>query len=436
MLAAAQGHHNLDGTWLNQRQPAVLGVDVEVGAPLPGSGTGCGATLLLEATVTVRTRDAVISGQAQVLRFDDYWSAWVEVPIANLADAYARPDPMFRTIPDGPNAYLPQQRPGAPAPTLVLVISATGLRANLFVDGRVVGTWSSASRRFRGAGPGLTRFPAELAAECAPANGPASANSQYTPFASAGEAAAAMPGTWIHCQASRKRAAPGFTSHPMEPGERWRGATEGSSHRADFSRRAPWRNRSTFWRTTGPAIFQINLGGPAIWLPTHLWGDRLIATPFETTPLDRNQSVYVRTNRAVETTSNPYSSRQRAGVAACAQPETGVLEMGLGSELESTLAGEWTLCAGELLDGYAGLRFDGRGAVSLLAAGGETLRSQSYQAIQPESIPTPSPYRKILLFAGDETSWEIMFSERPLKLWMVERRGRTTARKAVFSAVP
>jgi hypothetical protein len=437
VLAAAQGHHNVDGTWLNGRQPAVLGVDVEVGAtPLPGSGTGCGSALLLEATVTVRTRDAVIEGQAQVLRFDDYWSAWVEVPLADLADAYARPAPKFGSIPDGPNVYLPQQRPSAPAPTLVLVFSASSLRANLFVDGRVVGTWSAlpAEVPWRWAGPHT--LPAELVADCAPANDLAGQEDAYTAFASAGLAAAAMPGTWIHCQASGPARHAGIQ---ISPDGTWRTLAwrdGGFVTQGGFQQEGAVEEPIDVSAYNGPGYFQINLSGPRVWFATHLWGDRLVGTAVDTTPLDRHHTVYVRTDRAVETASNPYTSRQRAGAAACAQPETGVVELGLGSELESTLAGEWTLCAGELLDGYVGLRFDGQGAVTLLAAGGETLRRESYRAIQPETMPNPTPYRKFLLFDGSETSWEIMLSDRPLKLWMVEQGPHTTDRKAVFSAVP
>src|SRR4029077_12260103 len=97
-------------------------------------------------------------------------------------------------------------------------------------------------------------------------------------------------------------------------------------------------------------------------------------------------SLYVRTSRPVVTAANPFTPGQRAGAAACALPEHGTIDPELGAEMESTLAGEWTLCTGELLDGFVGLRFDGNGAVRLLAADGTSLATRRYRALHPETI--------------------------------------------------
>lgn len=133
--------------------------------------------------------------------------------------------------------------------------------------------------------------------------------------------------------------------------------------------------------------------------------------------------------------NSPYASRQRAGAAACGVAETGAIDPDLGSELESTLAGEWTLCSGELLDGYEGLRFDGQGAVTFLANGGQAAGSESYEALHALTDPTLVPRRLVFVFPGNKV-WTVMFSERPLKLWVEESGPRTTGRVAIFSPLP
>lgn len=93
LLAALPGHHDVDGRWLNGSAAAVLTIDaMDFGERLPGSGTGCGASLLLAATVSVKTRDDVVDAKSSVLRFDVPWSATIEVPLPALPEAYAHPD--------------------------------------------------------------------------------------------------------------------------------------------------------------------------------------------------------------------------------------------------------------------------------------------------------------------------------------------------------
>lgn len=114
----------------------------------------------------------------------------------------------------------------------------------------------------------------------------------------------------------------------------------------------------------------------------------------------------------VQNAPNPYSPSQRAGADACAVSETGTLDPDLGTPLESTLAGTWSLCSGELLEGYGGLTFDGHGGVTVLDTNGLPMGGFAYRALHPETMPALSP-RETSLLLPDQRDWTIIFSERP-----------------------
>src|SRR5882724_849824 len=138
VLAVANGHHIIDGTWLNGRTASVATIDLSVGDKLADSTTGCGGTLRLDATATVKTRDGLIDARGTVLKFDQPYVAHLDVPLPDLSEAFAHPDASLGSLP----AAWPLQR--FTAPTLVLTITADGLRADVVVDEeRVVGRWTT-----------------------------------------------------------------------------------------------------------------------------------------------------------------------------------------------------------------------------------------------------------------------------------------------------
>ena len=431
VLAIVTGHHDLDGTWLNSGAAAVLSIDMDVGSPLPGSTTGCGGSLLLGATVNVKTRDGVLSGLGTVVRFDTPWRATVEIPRPALPDAYAHPDPALPPLRGVTVGDHPVERVSSTAPTLVLTITTDGLLAELIVDQqRLVGQWSSdaVGAPFRRA-PAYV-VPPELVADCAPAADYTGAGDQRTTFASGADATAATIGTWIRC---RSWGVPEDAGIQISPDGSWRmlawqdGAfvTRGGIQR-EGALEPPI--------DVGAGQFQVDLRGPGVGRSSWVWENRLIMPDFAAPP-DFGVSIYVRTDRVVASGPNPYAPGERGGTAACAIAESGTIDPDLGDPLASTLAGRWTLCSGELLAGYGGLTFDGRGVVTFLDADGQPMGGSAYQAMHFETIPVESPRPLAFLFP-DMRDWRVIFSERPLKLWLVESGPHTTDRVALFSALP
>jgi hypothetical protein len=191
----------------------------------------------------------------------------------------------------------------------------------------------------------------------------------------------------------------------------------------------------------GVGFFQIDLRGPGAWLPTHLWGDLLLVSGDAPLPdLDETVSVYVRSTREVAVAPNPFASGERVGAPACAIPESGTIDPEIG-DLDQVLAGAWTLCSGEMLEGFTGLRFDGAGRVTLLNGDGSELATRPYRTLRPITMPVVSPRVTYLLFpavdaTGAADSWDIILSERPLKLWISAEGPYTLRRTTVFSALP
>jgi hypothetical protein len=430
VLSAARGRHYLEGTWLNGRQGVVMTVDVDTGSALAGSGTGCGEALVVGATVAVETRDGVVQGQATAIRFYSPSSALAEIPLPDLDPAYARPDPALAPL---LSSWQPVRQTSDAVPTLMLAFAEGGTTGEMIVDQeRLVGDWSSDSALvpLRQAAPYVV--PADLATECAPAADYTAAVGQYTPFASADDALAAMPGNWIRCRAFGASSQAGLQ---ISPDRTWRTLSWQGGElvtRGGLGEEGTVDTPIDVSAMNWPGYFQTNLTGPAAWLPTNVWGDRLIMGNVDAPP-DLEVHVYVRTNRPAATVTNSYAVGQRAGAAACATPETGAVETGLGAALESVLAGQWTLCSGELLEGPAALRFDGQGHVTLLAADGSEIVTSSYQAFQPETVPVESP-RETILDLGDQ-QWSILFSERPLKLRTAVTGTHTSSRVALFSPI-
>jgi len=435
VLAGAVGHHDLDGTWLGGSQAAVLEIDMDVGARLPSSGTECGDALMLAASVNVRTRDGVVSGQGTVIQFYDGDSATAEIPLPGLADAYAHPDPALPPLTSADENQSGIALASTPAPTLVLTMTEDSSTANVVVDQRrVVGRWSSNVSEIPARRSPTYVVPSELVSECAPAADFTGAHGQYTPFASGADATAATIGTWIRC---RSYGGPEHDGIQILPDGSWQMLAwqdGGFVTRGGIQREGALEPPIDLSNVNGTGFFQVNLRGPAVWRPSFVWDNRLLLSD-TTAPPDFGESVYVRTDRSVVSAPNPYTTGQRAGAAACEVAESGTIDPDLGGPMETILAGTWTLCSGELLEGYAGLTFDGNGAVTFLDVNGQSMGGLSYRALHPETVPALSP-RETNLLLPDGRDWEIIFSQRPLKMWLLETGQPTVVHQAVFSPLP
>lgn len=445
LLDFARGHHDLEGTWLSDLQASVLSVDFEpgVGPPLPGSGTECGASLFVEATVHVKSRDGVVDGRPTLLRFEAPYAGILQVTLPDIDDAHARPDPS-RVFPSYDWPLTPVAPVDDANPTLVVTLTDGRLAADLVTDRtRVVGRWDTDTFLVPPRSDRAYVVPAELVEECAPAAAYAALSTQYTPFASAADALASIHGTWIRC-----RAAGGLPDAGLQiaPDGTWRSLIwrdGGLGARGGFQREGfledPIDTHAQGFN--GAGFFQINLRGPGVWMPTHLWGDVLLVDSGTPLPdLNEQVSVYVRSAREVIAATNLPPSLERGGAPACAVPESGTSDPELG-DLDHVLRGEWTLCSGEMLEGFTTLRFDGSGQVTLMDGEGSAPATRPYRTIRPNTIPVLTPRETNLLFpavnaAGAADDWSIMLSERPLKLWISVEGPYTLRRTSVFSALP
>jgi hypothetical protein len=431
LLTAVEGHHIIDGTWLGQRLWSSLSIDLTVGRALKAEGI-CGEPPLVEVTARVRTRDGVVDAQGSVLQVEPQL-ATLEVAIDGLPDAYLHGDPVMspgepswtsRTEPTLVVAFRQGLRPcDSPAP--LPERCRDGLDAALFVAGRMVGKWSSEIERIPWRQVAHYTVPTDLQAECASA-AEYVGGKQYTPFASASACSAAMVGTWIRC---RDSFGPQHAGIEVLPDRKWRHllwadgglvATEGF-----FEHSGPVDEPvdGTVGNPGLPGFYQTVFESPTFGMSASLWGDKLILGP---------DMVYVRTSRvpAPPPSMTAYAARARAGAAACASSEQGALHVRPGDELESVLAGDWTLCAGDPLEEMSGLRFDGHGNVAWLKSDGTAMPARSYRTASPASRADIAAGLQMTF--ADGTGWDVSLSERPLELWLQTGDGRT----AIFSALP
>jgi hypothetical protein len=445
VLDSARGHHDLEGTWLNGLQASVLSVDFDsaAGPPLPESTTGCGGTLLIAATLHVKTRDGVLDGRATVLRLKSPNGGTLHITLPDLDASYARPDPSQVFSSFGTN-LTPIASSEDATPTLIVMLTDGNLTADLIVDRtRLVGRWNRNTFGVPARGNPPHVVPPELVQECAPAAVYTPLSTNYTPFASGADALASLHGTWIRCRAAGGQPHAGLQ---IADDGSWRTlvwqdgelVARGGFQREGFVEDPIDTHAHGF---NGVGFFQINLRGPGVWMPTHLWGDVLLVAADAPPPgLDEYVSVYARSTREVAAAPNPFASGERAGAAACAIPESSTIDPEVG-DLDHVLAGAWTLCSGEMLEGFTGLRFDGAGRVTLLNGDGSELATKPYRTIRPTTMPVLSPRATNLLFpavnaAGEADDWSIMLSDRPLKVWISVEGPYTLRRTTVFSALP
>jgi hypothetical protein len=440
LLDSARGHHDLEGTWLNGLQASVLSVDFDsaAGPPLPESTAGCGGNLFIEAMLHVKTRDGVLDGRATVLRFKAPYAGTLSIPLPDLDGSYARPGPSQAFSSSG-MTVTPLASPEDARPTLVMMLTDGNLTADLIVDRtRVVGRWDTGLVGVPPRGKPPYVVPPELVQECAPAAAYTPLATNYTPFASGADALASLHGTWIRCRAAGGQPHAGLQ---IADDESWRtlvwqdGAlvARGGFQREGFVEDPIDTHAHGF---NGVGFFQIGLRGPGTWMSTHLWGDLLVVSPPD---LDEDLNIYVRSTREVAAAPNPFASGERAGAPACATPESGTIDPEIG-DLDQVLAGAWTLCSGEMLEGFTGLRFDGAGRVTLLNGDGSELATRPYRTLRPITMPVVSPRATYLLFpavdaTGAADSWNIILSDRPLKLWISAEGPHTLRRTTVFSAL-
>jgi hypothetical protein len=246
-----------------------------------------------------------------------------------------------------------------------------------------------------------------------------------------------MPGTWVRC---RGWASPKHDGIQISPDGTWRyvewenaAFTASPGLRRDGALGEPIDTSSM----NGPGFYQVNLEGQSAFIGTHVWGDRLIVSEWDAPP-DVGIGVYVRTDRAVLPAANTFAAGDRAGTAACATPEAGRLDPALGAELGAALAGDWVVCSGDPLEGYARVHFGAQGEVALFDGAGNPLAKRAYEAFQPFTMPSSSPRRTVLSFGEDlgrSEEWSILLSQRPLKMWVGTESGHAMPRELMLSAL-
>jgi len=293
-----------------------------------------------------------------------------------------------------------------------------------------LGLWSTMSESIPIRRDAPYAVPAALAAECVSAASYAGLNDQYTPFTTSAQATTAMIGRWLRC---RDDADPAYAGIEIGGDGTWRDlmwedgalvARGGLDHEGIVE--APV-DTSVVNNRVG--LFQIGIRGRTRARSGHLWGDKMIFFPYDST----QSAVFVRTNRVPTVASNPFAPRERAGAAGCAVAEEMLTDLP-ANQTNATLAGRWTLCSGDLLEAETALDFDGQGGVRFLDAASGVLRMGSYQPVNPATIP--STYLYTTLIFDDLQTWTIVLSQKPLKLWMVTPASSRVARHAIFSAAP
>lgn len=422
----------VDGVWLNGYDNTRLTIELEVAAPMSDDDR-CGQPLLVPVTARVRSSDGFIDARPDQLRITAS-EILLEVATPGVPAPYLQ-------FQDGPEAFRRTARPAASSGPTLRIRFAEGLpfgepavSADLAVEGTlVVGLWSS-ERSLIPRGPHKPYLvPPALEAECAPAAAFTSASAQYTAFSSAAEAAAAPVGNWIRCRdaggsphAGLQVSADGTWRHAIWESDRFviqRGLTHEGIVRPPID---------TSENNGRPGFYQVDLAGDLATRATRIWGDRMIVSDLASNAPP--EAVYVRTSRPFAERPVPFQPRERAGAAACAHPEEGIVEMASSTELTPILAGRWTLCSGNLLDELAGIHFEGADSVTLTYAGPTPPRTTTYRV---STNPGPFPgIRSATLILADDTTWEVILSERPLKIFLTTPPSEAHPDRAYFTAVP
>jgi hypothetical protein len=298
-----------------------------------------------------------------------------------------------------------------------------------------VGLWSSQALEVPRRREPQYDLPAELASACAPARDFANAPDQLTVFPSAEAARAARVGTWIRCRAF------GGPAH-----EGIRIAADGTWSYLRYENGAfvasPGLRRAGTLQVingtiSGPGFAQADLLAPNLRRATWVYGNRLVMQD-DTAPPDLGVSVYVLADRNVAPAQNAFAAGQRAGTAGCTVGELGTLDPDLGAPLNAALAGDWTVCSGEFLEGYGRLHFDGRGGFAFIDQAGAALPSQPFTVLHPETMPPPVPRHTVLLSqetAEGADEWTIILSERPLKMFVSIESPHAVKRELMLSAL-
>jgi hypothetical protein len=419
-LSQLSGTHIVKGAWADGAQASELHIDLQLGDRLPIEDENACGTIKYQVSAQLRTSDGLIDTSASLLVLD--YAGHLTAPLPDLPDAYRNPVAPFAGV----------MNPPEPVPTIGVEFDQNEqIRVNVINEGGdTVGIWSTSFYELPPRKRPAYVVPSLFASICA---GIAPPDSGYTSYASADAVLASLAGTWIRCSGEGQLPAsyPQLSAAGLQIGAdgAWqrlvlendrlvtRGGFdgEGTSSISDLSA-----------MTNLPGFFQVNLlghrggGGGG-----DLSGDELRLEP----------DLYVRSNWAVDTGSNPFAARERGGAAACSTAEQGFLEPAPGAELESVLVGDWTLCFGGLPEDQTLLRFDGAGNVAFFDAQGAALGSHSYTVVLPTTTAVVYP-RLMSLILDDDTDFSIAISERPLKLWIesdVPSRGLLTA---VLSAVP
>jgi hypothetical protein len=441
-LDAARGHHTLGGTWQNGRQGTVMSLDVTINSTHFTAG-GCG-DLMIDATATVSTKDGVLSATGPAL-VGILWfnpTVFVELSLPPLPDAFAHPasdaDMPWFDSQNNPNEL------GSQAETRLTVnSSAAGATATVIPAGTrsPVGIWSTNPLAIPARRPPAYVVPTELATDCAAAATLTSDPPQLTPFATQADAKAAMTGTWVRCRAFGGLAHAGLQ---ISADGSWRHLTwdggalvtgGGLGHGGTLG--AAMVSTNAQGLPGGSFLVPIDgaVGGLAYLAQNRLFVGYNGGPPGQ-------PDIYVLTERAVKTGSvNAYAKGARGGQDACAVADLGSFDPKLGAPIEAALAGEWTVCDGDPIEGYARVRFDGHGSATFLDEMGRVVLTSPYELFADlKGMPQlpPLPYAALNFTNSSpavDIGWDIYMSERPLKLLVSDLRGMT-ATPLILSALP
>jgi hypothetical protein len=140
-------------------------------------------------------------------------------------------------------------------------------------------------------------------------------------------------------------------------------------------------------------------------------------------------AVYLPT--ALTPSSEPplYADGERAGEAACAQGESGIVTS--AEESAAALTGEYVLCSGSLPGDIAKIRF-GEASLELVRADGSVLGTPSYTV---DATYAPGGVQAQVGGSDDFRNWYVVASRHPRKLW-IQQSADYTMHSAVFSALP
>jgi hypothetical protein len=298
-------------------------------------------------------------------------------------------------------------------------------------DDRILGLWSTDRNSYFPSGPPVEYTPPpELVSACGGAEQyrplPDS-NNEFTPFPNVAAAKAGVAGTWVRCFDNVVSDHAGFQ---ILPDGSWRrlGFDNGELvARSGFGEEGVLR----FW-DNGPGKFQVDF------TPFGRLSDSDMSLFSGSTTFASNRAlafwsqnewpgaVYMPTTMPVSAAAPEYAAGERAGQAACADTEQGILPY---AEARAALSGNYVLCSGELREGVARIQFDATD-VDLFGLDGVLITHQHY-----EPQPDEGPAVGVNVGSGDQwRQWWVVASRNPLKLSIGEAGGAEKA--AVFSATP